>query len=504
MIGRAAIPARPRHLAKRPRLPAVLVAGALLGLPLCAAAQLVACQLKGVAHEALCGSVKRPLDPSRPGGTTIDVHYAVLPALARNKLPDPVFFFAGGPGQSAIELAGPLSGQLSRFSNRRDLVFIDQRGTGRSAPLKCDEKGDVFRPMAEVLDDAAQQRKLAECRARLSLLPHGDLRQYTTTIAMADAEAVRQALGAERINLIGASYGTRAALEYMRQFPGRTRRAVLDGAAPADMALPASASADNQAALDGLLDWCAADRECSARHPQLAQRWQALLGTMPRDVQVLHPYTGQEERLRLTRDALIGLVRRPLYAPSFAAGLPQAIDDATRGRFTPLVGLSAALGNAARRMYTGMHFSVVCAEDVGRPMPGKGTPGADFGASFARLYEQACADWPRGIVSDAFYSIPAALSATLVLSGSADPATPPRHGERVTRALGAKARHAVVPNAGHGVMGLPCIREALYRFVDAAGDGEALAVDVDCAKAVPRPPPFAPLGARVGAAEGTR
>jgi pimeloyl-ACP methyl ester carboxylesterase len=492
-------------MVSRRTLPAAVVAAGLLGLAVqAAAAELAACRLKGVAYEALCGSVKRALEPGRPGGTTIEVHFAVLPALARNKLPDPVFYFAGGPGQSAVELAGPLSAQLSRFSNRRDLVFIDQRGTGRSAPLKCDEKGDAFRPMTELLDDAVQQRRLADCRARLGLLPHGDLRQYTTTIAMADAEAVRLALGAERINLIGASYGTRAALEYMRRFPQRVRRAVLDGAAPADMALPTSSSTDNQAALDGLLDWCAADRECNARHPQLAQRWQTLLGTMPREVPVVHPYTGHEERLRLTRDALVGLVRKPLYAPSLAAGLPQAIDEATQGRFTPLIGLSAALGGAAGNMYTGMHFSVVCTEDVGRPVSGKGPPGADFGTSFARLYEQACADWPRGIVSDAFYSIPAAPSATLVLSGSADPATPPHHGERVTRALGAKAKHAVVPNAGHGVMGLPCMREALYRFIDAASDGEALAVDADCAKAIPRPPAFAPVATRAAAAGASK
>jgi len=489
-----------RHLAS-----ALVVAVGLLSPPLqAAAAGLEPCRLKGVAHEALCGSVRRALDPSRPDGTKIDVHFAVLPALARNQLPDPVFLFAGGPGQSAIELAGPLSAQLSRFSNRRDLVFIDQRGTGRSAPLKCDEKGEAFRPLAELLDDAAQRQRLADCRSRLSRLPHGDLRQYTTTIAMADAEAVRLALGAEQINLIGASYGTRAALEYMRQFPNRVRRVVLDGVAPADMVLPASSSTDNQAALDGLLNWCVEDRDCNSRYPQLAQRWQALLSTMPRDLVVTHPYTGQEERLRLTRDALVGLVRGPLYAPALAAALPQGIADAAQGRFAPLIGLSVALSSAESGMYTGMHFSVVCAEDVARLAQSKDTPGADFGTSFGRLYEQVCADWPRGAVSDAFYSIPAAPAATLVLSGGADPATPPRHGERVARALGTKARHAVVTNAGHGLMNLPCVREAVYRFVGATSDSKALAVDADCAKTIPRPPAFAPVTVRAADSGGAK
>ncbi|MBL0150712.1 MAG: alpha/beta fold hydrolase, partial [Ideonella sp.] len=209
------------------------------------------CRLKGVEHEALCGSVRRALDPTKPQGTVIDVHFAVLPAMARRKADDPVFFFAGGPGQSAIDLAGALSRRYARFGHRRDLVFVDQRGTGRTAPLKCadDDERQALQPLAEGLDEARRLQKVKDCGAALQKLPHGDLRQYTTTIAMADIDAVRSALGVERINAIGASYGTRAVLEYQRLFPQRVRRAVIDGVAPPDMVLPVSFSIDNQAAL---------------------------------------------------------------------------------------------------------------------------------------------------------------------------------------------------------------------------------------------------------------
>ncbi|MBC7940046.1 MAG: alpha/beta hydrolase, partial [Chitinophagaceae bacterium] len=95
------------------------------------------CRLQGLEHDAWCGVLARPLDPAQAQGRQIELHYAVLPALARNKKPDPVFFFAGGPGQSAMGLAGTVSRLLARLSNRRDLVLIDQRGTGRSAPLLC-------------------------------------------------------------------------------------------------------------------------------------------------------------------------------------------------------------------------------------------------------------------------------------------------------------------------------------------------------------------------------
>jgi fermentation-respiration switch protein FrsA (DUF1100 family) len=154
------------------------------------------------------------------------------------------------------------------------------------------------------------------------------------------------------------------------------------------------------------------------------------------------------------------------------------------------------------RLAEGMHFSVVCAEDAPRLAQATDRPGADFGDVSAQQYRQICADWPRGPVPDAFYTVPAATAATLVLSGGADPVTPPRHGERVAKALGAKARHVVVPQAGHGVMALGCMRDVLFRFIDAASDDEALKVDAECARQIPRPPAFAPVQAATQAKKG--
>jgi pimeloyl-ACP methyl ester carboxylesterase len=122
---------------------------------------------------------------------------------------------------------------------------------------------------------------------------------------------------------------------------------------------------------------------------------------------------------------------------------------------------------------------------------GKAPEGADFGHSFADLYREVCPKLPRAEVPAAFYAVPPTPAAVLLLSGGLDPATPPRHGERVAHALGDKAKHVVVPNAGHGVMGLPCLRDVVYRFVDADSDDDALKVDAGCASGVPRPPMFA-------------
>jgi len=471
-----------------------VVAGTLLPAA-ASAAETTACRLRGIEHEALCGRVQRPLDPARPTVTQIDVHYAVLPALARNKLPDPVFFFAGGPGQSAIEIASQVAAMLSRFGNRRDIVLIDQRGTGRSAPLSCDAD-DPALSLAELFALERQRQRIAACLIQLQALPYGDLRFFTTTLAMQDADAVRAALGAERINLIGGSYGTRDVLEYQRQFAQHVRRAVIDGVAPPDMVLPASFSSDNQAALDALFTACEADPGCRAREPGLRERWHALLASLPRTVELRHPLTDRSERLVLTRGVLLGMVRGPLYAPQVAAALPSAIGQAARGRFDALAGLAQVVGGRrGLRLATGMHFAVVCAEDFARLNQAVDRPGADFGDDFAALYRDVCASWPRGEVPAAFYNLTPATAATLVLSGGLDPATPPRHGARAAQALGAKARHVVVPNAGHGVMALGCMRDVVYRFVDAASDDEALQVDVACATAIPRPPMFALPGA---------
>ena len=477
------------------------LAAAWLGLGLAgpaatgAAGDLSPCRLQGVEHEALCGTLSRPLDPAQPSGVRIQLHFAVLPALARNKTPDPVFFLAGGPGQSAIALAGPVSRMLARFGHRRDIVLVDQRGTGRSAPLDCGDEAAAALPMGELADPQHQRERARACLRKLQALPHGDLRHYTTPLAMADLDAVRQALGAERINLVAASYGTRAALEYMRLYPQRVRRVVLDGVAPADMALPEASAPDAQAAFDALLQACAQEPACQARHPSLRQQWQALLASLPRPVSVAHPLTGRNEELLLTRDMLLAMVRTTLYSPATASALPAVIGEAAAGRIGPLVGLSSAIGPArgSAALALGMHFSVICAEDL-PDRDGLPPPAADFGQGLAPLYREICAFWPRGEVPAAFRQLPPAPAPTLLLSGGIDPATPPRHAERVARALGAKARHEVVPNASHGLLALPCVRDAVFRFVDATDVVEALRVDAGCARDIPRPPVFVPPG----------
>jgi pimeloyl-ACP methyl ester carboxylesterase len=463
---------------------AVLAAGAHAAAP--PGLALHACRLRGLEHDAQCGVLRRPLDPARPDGVQIDLHVAILPALARQKQPDPVMFFAGGPGQSAIGLAGTIEHMLSRIGTRRDVILVDQRGTGHSAPLQCDSPS-TDEAVARAFDRARMVAALEACRAQLQKLPWGDLRFYTTTLAMADADAVRAALGAQRVNLAGVSYGTRAALEYLRLYPQRVRRVVLDGVAPPDMALPESFDVDGAAALAAVFAGCAAEPACARAHPRLGDSWQRLLAGLPRDVEVGEPASGRPLRVTVTRDAVAELLRPGLYTPAMGAVLPQAIDDAAAGRFGPLLALAALQQGGPADLSEGEHFSVVCAEDVPR-LPA--TPPGPGGAQ--ALYRSVCAHWPRGDVPAGFYTIPAARSPVLLLSGTLDPVTPPRHAARVAKALGPLAKAVVVPNNGHGALAIGCLRDAAYRFLDAALDADALAVDFSCAAHLPRPPAFQP------------
>jgi pimeloyl-ACP methyl ester carboxylesterase len=461
------------------------------------ASPLTSCHVAGFRSAVQCGTVRRALDPSQPNGVQIDVHYLVVPAMARRKLPDPVFFLAGGPGQSAMALGPGLTRLSARLNNRRDLVFVDQRGTGKSAPLACDD--DPQATLAQQLDPQRRNTQLRQCLAQLQKLPYGDLRFFTTTLAMQDVDAVRQALGAPTINLVGGSYGTRAALEYLRQFPQAVRRGVMDGIAPPDMALPGSGSLDNQAVLDALFASCDNEAACAKAYPQLRADWAALLAQLPKPVQVVHPLDGKPEALTLNRDMVVAALRGPLYAPAQAAALPFAITQAARGRFDALMGLGYGLASrGASKIAAGLHFSVVCAEDQPRMATSTDKPGQDFGTAVSQLYADTCAYWPRGVVPEAFYTVPVSVSPLLLFSGGLDPVTPVRHGDRMAKALGSNALHVVVPNAGHGVMTLDCMRDVLFRFIDAPDDAAALAVDASCAKNIPRPGTFVPV-ARAGA-----
>lgn len=439
------------------------------------------CVLAGVSREARCFELEVPEDPDRAEGRRLKLRVAVVPATGVRPLTDPIFVLAGGPGQAASDVAAITFNLFVGLDARRDVVFVDQRGTGQSSPLLCPEQRAGKRPIRESVDEAANEARLERCRERFSDAGV-DLAQYATWIAVKDLEAVRVALGAPVINLWGGSYGTRVALEYARQFPDAVRAMVLDGVAPALRPLPVELAFDTDLALEHLLRRA----DAGALEAGLA----AVLAPDAGAVRIEDPYFGDTQELTLSNTQRLGLVRGPLYAPMLASVLPEAVTQATRtGDWSALAAMSAGMGDGALAM--GMHFSVICAEDVPRITDAdrQRVSSTRAGTAFIDHYDKACRRWPVRPVPEAFFAAPTHHAPTLVLSGGADPATPPRHGEAIARTL-PNALHLVAPDVGHGVSLVGCAPSLIQTFF---ASGRTTGLDGGCLGAIPSPVLFRPI-----------
>jgi pimeloyl-ACP methyl ester carboxylesterase len=446
------------------------------------------CRIEGSARPARCGVLERAEDPDVANGRILPLRVVVLPAKSAVKHA-PLYLLAGGPGQAASEAFAPLLPAFDDLGENRDFVLVDQRGTGSSAALRCvDEDKTLGERLETELDEVELRRCFAELEAE------ADTTKYLTTIAMDDLDAVRAALGHERVDLYGGSYGTRAALVYARQHPDHVGKLVLDGVAPVDMTMPISFARDAQAALDRTFADCAADAECAQAFPDAAAKLDAWLATLPAEgtgtapkVPVTDPRTGEVEEVEVTR-ALVGTsIRSVLYSPALAAMLPHVLHLAERGDPSPLFALSLALGDSAQEtMSTGMLFSIVCSEDVpflADDEIARETADTVVGDVVVGIFREACEVWTKTQLPAGYRDPVKSDAPTLVLSGEVDPVTPPRWGEHVLAHL-PNGRHLVVPGAGHGTTSSPCVLEIVGAFLD------GLDPDTTCLESERRPPFF--------------
>lgn len=437
---------------------------------------------------ARCGRLSVPEDPDDPAGRLIELAVAVVPAVSTRARPDPLFLLAGGPGQGAREGFVGLLGALAEVRRNRDLVLVDQRGTGDSNPMTCDFPEESW---ADVEVSAETFRGLAEqCLARLP----GDPRYYTTSVAVRDLDAVRAALGYDRINLYGGSYGTRVAQHYARRHPDRVRAMVLDSVVAPTLVLGASMALDAEAALRGHFARCAADAACAERFPKLAEEFDALRQRMartPATVQLPDPVTAEPRSIEFAAGHFALAVRMLSYSDLGAALLPLLIDEAyARGNFTPLAAQAEMIREELdRALAYGMHNSVVCAEDL----PFLDRDALDMGAlrrsyigdTMLKGLEAMCSVWPRGPVDPDFKAPLRSAVPTLLLSGSLDPVTPPAYTAAAAAGLTDHV-HIVFAGQGHLQLRLRCAQSLLRHFLEA---GTTAGLDTRCAGVV-RPAPF--------------
>jgi pimeloyl-ACP methyl ester carboxylesterase len=450
--------------------------------------------------DAYCGTFKVFEDRETRQGRTLDLKIVVLPALGNEPKPDPLFFLAGGPGQGAAEMARPLREVFRRVQADRDIVLVDQRGTGRSHPLDCKIEDDTLAAFNEPLDSS--MARLRKCLEGLD----ADVRLYTTTIAMDDLNDVREYLGYDQINVYGGSYGTRAALVYLRQHEPMVRSVIIDGVAPPDMRLPLFMARDGQRALDHLLTDCEADESCRTKYPQLASRLRTLVGQLDASAvktRLTHPRTGIAEDVEVDGEFVVNVIFGALYNPLISSLLPELIGRAERHDFQGLLALATVGESSADNMSLGMQLSVVCAEDSPRIKPDdieRESRGTVFTTHLLTARMKACEFWPRGKVEPSFYEPVKSSVPALVMSGELDPVTPPEWGEKVLPHL-SNARHVVVPGTGHGAISTGCGMRILHAFLDA---GSAAGLDTSCLQALKRPPFFTtpsgpdPAGVKAG------
>ena len=428
------------------------------------------CRLPKLAQAAQCGTLEVPENRAQPDGRKLGIFVAVLPANTLSPKPDPLVILAGGPGQAASTL-GPFASLFSDVRRTRDIVLIDQRGTGRSSPLACKSLKPEWR--ADFESDINPLPKAKACVAELQSAGV-DPAQYTTTAWVDDLEAVRKALGYARLNLWGGSYGTRVALEYLRRHPDRVRTLILDGVAPPSMKITLDVWTTRDAALTQIIAACRASKECVAAHPDPAQTLAEIernLGPTGKKVSVVEPRSGETIQALITYDLVLAVLQPLMYAPELASLVPELLSRAVAGDYAPLLtGALAITNDLSEQMNTALHYSVTCAEDVPRITP-EARRAIVTGVRTHVLAERilaVCDIWPRGSMPPDFSDPVKSDVPTLILSGALDPVTPPQYGVEVARTL-ANSKHVVAAGYGHVVSPHACAPRLIAAFIDEAG-----------------------------------
>ncbi len=445
------------------------------------------CHLTGrsaVVVNAMCGSLEVPEDRASKTGRTIALSIAVVKATGRKVAPDALFFLAGGPGQSALGVYPSIGDSFARVNLNHDIVLVDQRGTGGSGELACPET-----ELEGTTVDPAESAALA-ARCRDEIAKRADLRQYTTAIAMDNLDDVRAALGYETIDLYGGSYGTRAALVYLRRHESHVRSVVLDGVAPPDWTLAASFGRDGQRALDLIFARCAADADCNRAFPDLPSSLASLLAAHGKAVSLVvpHPTTAAPTTVSVSRDSIAATVHALSYESETAAILPLLIHSAaTTGDLHPLAAQSLIMAEQLK-IDVGMHLAVVCNEDTPFLDVAKlatENAGSYLGDGPAQRYLDGCKGWPRANVTAADRAPVSSNVPVLLLSGELDPVTPPSNAAAAARTL-PNSLQITVPGEGHGALQRSCTRRIVADFIDRAS---VAGLSADCLAGT-KPPRF--------------
>lgn len=450
------------------------------------------CELKGTQGvslvQARCGTLLRPEDPDDPDGPRIELTFAVIDSLSPEPKDDAFTVINGGPGGSSLALYADSGGAFQGILRERAIVLVDQRGTGQSTPLDCPE----LAALPGGLEPAAVREATDACLSSLK----ADPRFFTTSVAVRDLDAVREALGLKQLDVYGVSYGTRVAMHYARRYPERTRTLVLDGVVPPSLALGPNAAFNAERAFKRMLARCAEESDCSAAFPGLDGRFEAVADKLRRAPKMLalpDPVSGEQRELELAYEHLAVTVRMLSYAPETVSLIPVIVNEAyANDNYQPIASNALRIvAELSSLLSVGMHNAVVCTEDV--PFWGDidwaGLDATYLGADQVRALKETCEQWPRGFYDDDLHDPLEVAVPTLILSGSEDPITPPEYGDEVAGKL-PNVRHVIGPGQGHGIFNRGCVPHLISDFV---ADADPSTLDSACVDRLRAQPFFVDL-----------
>lgn len=411
------------------------------------------CFVDGISSQVMCGQMAVAENRAKPMTDTnkVDLNVVVLPKFKEESKEFPVVFLAGGPGQAATELAGMMNSMLGDIRQHHDIILVDQRGTGKSSPLLCEEPN--YDPLSYDDSELDIAEEVAKC---LKNFDDRHLASYNSIDSIKDVEAVREALGYEKVHVMGGSYGTRAGFTYLQQFPESVATATLDSNAPMQLVIGFFGKTSERA-FELLLEDCAVHEDCRQAFPELKQDYLSLMGRLknaPIKQQIYHPHSGKPVEMVLTFEKVSESFRSTLYGLPNRTLLPYAISSAANGDYRMLAAMIGSVSETERspgQLYGGLTLNILCNEDFPRAQPSLYEDDADNyfnGDHGYKAIEQFCKYWPRWDVEPGFNEPLKTDVPVLLFSGKYDPVTPPEYGDMAMETL-SNAKHVVIQHGSH-------------------------------------------------------
>ena len=435
---------------------------------------------------AECSVWHQPLDHEIPSGRTIRLFVTKIPSTAVEPPEHALTLINGGPGGSSIDLLVSLAPILRQISQHMDIIVLDQRGTGRSTPLDCENMSTDIH--TDTIDIARETKKC------LDSLPFSPV-NFTTSVAVRDLENLRVAMGYEAWNIYGISYGTRVALHYLKKYDASVRSLTLDGVLPPSISMGSNVAIKSHSALQTLFQNCSLDEDCKNAFPNLSEDFGALSEYLKEndiELRLRHPITNGSTTKPVSFSDLALTVRLSLYSPEMSSLLPLKIHMALKEKDYTSIATSALAFEAALLdgLSYGMHNAVMCTEDI----PFNETDATSnskreetyLGNEFLSSMQSVCSVWPAGKIDDDFKNPVISKIPTLILSGENDPITPPAYGELLVSGL-SNSVHLVGQYQGHGILSRGCFTRVFRKFLSTASVSN---LESTCIKHLPRMPFF--------------